>query len=391
MTTTVAIDARLRPGQSDGVARFARGLARALREIPVHRLRVVWITGSEVSWLDGLLRAGDDVIRDPIVPAGDVELWRQAHGDPNATLALLRSPQTPAEDPRLPRCPHELVEAGVDVVHFVSQDAFVTSLPSIYHPHDMFHVAFPQFLDVRELGWRELAWRTYARRADVVCVVAPHIRDEVARCWPELAGAIRVIPVEPLGLDGVSVPADPADQLEVPQPFVIYPAGRWLNKNHIRLLEAFSRATDGGEPAQLVLTGFEPDPADAVSVAIRLLGLDDRVQCLGRVSDATLARLYGQAAAVVLPSLYEAGSFPLWEAARAGTRIAASDIPGHRTGEQAVDVWFDPLDSEDMTRAIAYVLDPSTARSAAPTVSSYASIQGTVAAFVDLYEHVAAR
>ena len=255
----------------------------------------------------------------------------------------------------------------------------------------MFHIAFPQFLDVQDLGWRELAWRTYAGRADVVCVAAPHMRDEVAHCWPETADAIRIVPLEPLGLLGVSSSMGPLEELELALPFVLYPAGRWLNKNHIRLLEAFARAGSAADLARLVLTGFDPDPADAVSVAIRVLGLEDRVQCLGRVSDATLAGLYGQATAVVLPSLYEAGSFPLWEAARAGTRVAASDIPGHQAGAQAVDVWFDPVDIDGMARAIAHVLDPSTAQNAVATTPSPTSMQGTVEAFVDLYEQIAAR
>ena len=391
---TVAIDARLRPGQVDGVARLASGLATALRAIPAERLRIVWVTGVDASWLDARLRDGDAVIRDPAVPVGSDDLWQRAGDDPEAVLRLLRSAREPSADPRLPRSPAELAGAGIDLIHFLSQDAFVTDLPSIYHPHDLQHAAFPHFFEVADLGWRELAWRTYATRADVVCVGERHMQVAVARCWPEVAGLVHVLPLVELGLDErlrSPVAEVPLPDLEPGEPFVLYPAGLWPHKNHVRLVEAFARAVGPQAGTSLVLTGFEPDPADSVSVTIRLLGVSEQVRCPGRVSDAALASLYAQATAVVLPSVYEAGSFPLWEANRAGVPVAASDIPGHRAGGQAVDAWFDPFDVDDMARAIEQVLALPRPVAPSPPGASSADATTVAEAFVELYERVAGR
>ena len=389
---TVAIDARLRAGQVDGVARFAKGLATALREIPTARLRIVWIAGSDASWLDGRLRDGDEILHNPGIPAGSDDLWQRAGDDPEAVLRLLRSAPDPSGDPRLPRSPVELDGVAIDLVHFLSQDAFLTKLPSIYHPHDLQHAEFPQFFDVASIGWRELAWRTYAARADVVCVGARHIQDAVALHWPEVAGVVHVLPLAALGLDErlhSAVAEAPTTDIDPGAPVVLYPAGLWPHKNHVRLVEAFTRAVGPHSATILVLTGFEPDPTDPVSAAIRVLGVSEQVRCLGRVSDAELARLYAEAAAVVLPSVYEAGSFPLWEANRAGVRVAASDIPGHRSGGQAVDAWFDPFAVDDMARAIERVLaQPTVASPPLPSAPPIAVPSGAEA-FVELYEQVA--
>ena len=391
---TVAIDARLRPGQVDGVARFAKGLATTLSSVPSERLRIVWIVGSDASWLECSVRAGDTVIVDPVLPVGSEDLWVRAGDDQTAKLALLRSLEHRSEDPRLPRSPVELAAFDVDVVHFLSQDAFVTELPSIYHPHDLQHAEFPQFFDTATIGWRELAWRTYAGQAVVVCVAAPHVRDAVAKHWPETTDAIRIVSLGPLALDD-AVPSPstvgqvPFSDLDLEVPFVLYPAGPWPHKNHVRLIEAFVHAAGPRGQARLLLTGFELDPAGVVAATIQLLGVDDVVCCLGRVTDAMLAWLYAEAVGVVLPSVYEAGSFPLVEAYRAGIRIAASDIPGHRAREYAVDAWFDPFDVEDMSAAITYILDaPSTADTPQEPKASGLPVNEE---FIDLYEQVVGR
>ena len=388
---TVAIDARLRSGQVDGVARFAKGLAVALSRVPIDRIRIVWIVGSDHSWLEDSLRDGDAVVVNPAILAGSDGLWVSAGNEPAAKLALLRGVQNRSDDPRLPRSPVELAEFNVDVIHFLSQDAFVTDIPSIYHPHDMQHAAFPQFFDTATIGWRELAWRTYAGQAAVVCVAAPHVRDEVAKHWPETTGSIRVVSLESMALDVSSKSMSARSELpfldaDLDAPFVLYPAGLWPHKNHVRLIEAFIRAVGLGGEARLLLTGFELDPAGIITATIELLGAKDVVCCLGRVSEATLAHLYAKAVAVVLPSVYEAGSFPLLEAKRSGIRVAASDISAHRARGHAVDAWFDPFDVDDMASAITCIFaDADTIGASQRLVASGPS---GAEEFVELYEWV---
>ena len=52
--------------------------------------------------------------------------------------------------------------AGVELMHFPIQDAFITDVPSIYQPHDLQHLHYPEFFSRWERERRE---RIYERTA----------------------------------------------------------------------------------------------------------------------------------------------------------------------------------------------------------------------------------
>jgi glycosyltransferase involved in cell wall biosynthesis len=61
-------------------------------------------------------------------------------------------------------------------------------------------------------------------------------------------------------------------------------------------------------------------------LTIAELGLGERVVLAGRVSDADLVALYGLAAAVLLPSLYEGFGLTALEGMSCGAPVIASDV-----------------------------------------------------------------
>jgi glycosyltransferase involved in cell wall biosynthesis len=81
--------------------------------------------------------------------------------------------------------------------------------------------------------------------------------------------------------------------------------------------------------ARVVIAGDGPLRA-ALQRQIDELGVADRVQLAGRVSEPQLARLYASAAAFCLPSVERSEAFGvvLLEAMRAGLPIVATDLPG---------------------------------------------------------------
>ena len=82
-----------------------------------------------------------------------------------------------------------------------------------------------------------------------------------------------------------------------------------------------------GIAADLAITGETRATAPAAfKEKIVALGLQGRVHFLGTVSRGELKTLYRQAVATVVPSLYEQGSFPIYEAVLLGCPAACSDI-----------------------------------------------------------------
>jgi glycosyltransferase involved in cell wall biosynthesis len=111
------------------------------------------------------------------------------------------------------------------------------------------------------------------------------------------------------------------------QDFIFYPTQPRANKNLSLLLNVFNNLLKTRSDLKLVLTSFLH--ADSASIALyHHLKLKNKVIFLPKISDATLAWLYQQAACLCLTSLME-GNFPpqIFEALEYGTPIVATRLP----------------------------------------------------------------
>jgi glycosyltransferase involved in cell wall biosynthesis len=78
------------------------------------------------------------------------------------------------------------------------------------------------------------------------------------------------------------------------------------------------------------------------------------------VDRTTLDALYRNAVATIVPSLYEAVCFPIYEALQRGCPVALSRIPALVEEYQAMAdalLYFDPEDPEDLARIILRIRD----------------------------------
>jgi len=137
------------------------------------------------------------------------------------------------------------------------------------------------------------------------------------------------------------------------------------HKNLRRLVEAYANlAQSVDEDLHLVIAG----PIGSARLRHSLeqflaeKGLWQKVKFRGLVSSAELADLYHQAELLVFPSLAETFGLPLIEAMSCGLPVVASNstaIP-EVCGDAAC--YFNPLDVDDMTRAVKHVLTDSSLR-----------------------------
>jgi glycosyltransferase involved in cell wall biosynthesis len=146
--------------------------------------------------------------------------------------------------------------------------------------------------------------------------------------------------------------------------FILYPAVAWPHKNRLRLFEALAYLRDErGLRLPLVCTGSRFPPFwPQVEAALTRLQLASQVRFLGHVPDADLRALYQLATAVVLPSLFEANSLPVFEAWLVGTPVACSNTTGlpEQVGDAAL--LFNPLDCVQIADALAAVVRDREAR-----------------------------
>jgi glycosyltransferase involved in cell wall biosynthesis len=148
----------------------------------------------------------------------------------------------------------------------------------------------------------------------------------------------------------------------LPQQFLLYVGTLEPRKNLSRLVRAFGRLKEQGQPHKLVLAGPWGWSMTGFRQQIESLGLKESVQMLGYIPDEDLPGLYSLATVFVFPSLYEGFGLPPLEAMACGTPVLSSrnSSLAEICGEAAYLV--DPLDEESLVAGLQRVLADKTLR-----------------------------
>jgi glycosyltransferase involved in cell wall biosynthesis len=235
----------------------------------------------------------------------------------------------------------ELAPGRLDAVHF----PLTAMLPPLAAPpaattvHDLAHELFPGLLPRTEVAWRRFAWRRVLRRCRIAIAISDTVKESLVERYGMEPERIRVVHH---GVDRTRF--RPGDGPR--EPFLLYPAHAWPNKNHDRLIEAFELLRRERPELGLVLTGGGHEGRRVPA----------GVELRGRVPSDELVRLYQMASALVFPSLYEGFGQPPLEAMACGCPVAAA--PTGAIPEVCGDAarYFDPLSAESIAEAVADVL-----------------------------------
>lgn len=243
---------------------------------------------------------------------------------------------------------------GASVVHFPSQAAYLVDLPSIYHPHDLQHLHMPELFDAATLRWRAAAYQGFCQRAKYVAVESSWMKRDVAQKLGIAQSAITVCPILPPTLPE----PDSATMTDVRkmvdfEKFIFYPAQTWPHKNHLQLIGALGFLKKRfGIAIPLICTGRKNEHFAKIAVKIDNEGLNDQVRFLNYVSDVELAAIYRMATAVVIPTLFESLSLPMWEAFAAGVPVTSSTVTALPEQLAGAGLLFDPRSTEGLGLAI---------------------------------------
>jgi glycosyltransferase involved in cell wall biosynthesis len=220
----------------------------------------------------------------------------------------------------------------------------------VFQPHDLQHIHLPEFFSRGTRARRIATYDALARQAAYVVVGTRQIARDVERHLNLPSAKVKVVNLAPLERGTAS--ADVLGPYELPEAFVYYPAATWPHKNHVTILRAAARLRNEGLRVPVVSTGQLTEHLPALRQTIDELGLGGDVHFLGFVPDEVVGALHRRALAVVVPTLFEAASFPIWEAFQAGTPVISSTVTSlpDQVGDAALLV--DPLDIEGWANAI---------------------------------------
>jgi glycosyltransferase involved in cell wall biosynthesis len=224
--------------------------------------------------------------------------------------------------------------------------------PFVFTIHDLIHIDLPEVSTPTKRFYYRAIVKPACRKAYRVLTVSEHSRSRIL-AWSGL-GAERVVNVG----NGVCAPF----HLEGPRyqpgfPYILYVGNCRPHKNLNRLFAAFLALAR--PDLKLVLAGTT---ARELAGRLEEHGISDRVHIEGSPSDDQLAAMYRGAALLVLPSLAEGFGLPALEAMACGTPVAASRIAALLETAENAAVFFDPLDTGDMTRAMSIALEDANLR-----------------------------
>jgi glycosyltransferase involved in cell wall biosynthesis len=239
--------------------------------------------------------------------------------------------------------------------------------PAVLVIHDLIHVHFPDTEDPDLRLATDQNFRSRAAEATLCACMSNFIRDYdlkgVLRLPDEKIRVIRPAPPDDLAspsseLDGASARSELSHCLQsrLARPYVFYPSDFRPHKNHQVLIETLHwlRTHLGEDSFDLVFTGMRSIPENLTRL-IKAYGLISRVHVLGCVARSMLADLYRGAVATLVPSLYEQGSFPIYEALHWRCPVACSDIPSLREQCAAMGdamIYFDPRNPEAIAHTV---------------------------------------
>ena len=245
----------------------------------------------------------------------------------------------------------------IDIVHCPYQFIPKTNKAKlIVTLHDVQELHFPDFFSAEERASRAVNFLDYLRRADKVVVSYEHVKQDLITYFAVDATAINVILLD-MGklwfdrftLSDVSL----LQQLNLPDDFILFPANTWKHKNHVRLLQAIALLRDKYDcKVNLICSGhLTPYFSEIQSVADELK-LTEQVKFLGVVDEVTLYNLYKRCRGVVVPTLYEAGSFPLMESILMQVPVVCSNVTSLPETVDNKKFVFDPFSVESIALAV---------------------------------------
>jgi glycosyltransferase involved in cell wall biosynthesis len=349
----VIVDARIAAGRGGGVETLIKGLAKGFSEILDLNYELIFVVNPGNPLLLGENNKNNSIkIIESSYSKKSSKMIRRMRG----ILRLLNFHlNVPIPDSLILNRDQVLELLNPQVIHYPYQATSLVKFPTVYHPHDLQHKYFPKNFSILARLFRDANYSIMCRKSKAVIVSSNWVKRDIEFYYKVPSKKIHVIPLLSLG-NSLTLENEQKTEsiksLEDSPTFLFYPAANWPHKNHINLLKAIQLLNHQGVNIRLVCTGMVHNRFKSPMLMARELGIHKNVFVLGHVSATLVDILYNSAWAVIVPTKFEAASFPIYEAQARGKAVACSNVTS--LPEQVKDsaLLFDPEDISEIASVI---------------------------------------
>ncbi len=244
-----------------------------------------------------------------------------------------------------------------DVIHFSTQQFIRIDVPCVYNPHDLQHLHYPQFFSPEAIQARERIYREGCEHSEIIVVGSQWVKEDVVRHYDIKPDKVQVIPWASPACHNVELTHGDlktiGEKYDLTAPFALYPAVTWQHKNHLHLIEAAARLRDTqGITLTIVCTGHHTEFYETIERHLEKYDIKQQFRFPGHVSALDLRALYAAAQFVVIPTLFEAASGPLFEAWHEKTPAACASVTSLPEQARGAALLFDSLSVESIADAL---------------------------------------
>lgn len=227
---------------------------------------------------------------------------------------------------------------NVDLFHSSDWTQPPTKSKKVTTVHDLVVFKYPETLHPKIVNahTQRLTW--VKKECDLIIAVSENTKKDLVEILKIPEGKIRVI------YEATNFKM-PKERFRLDKPYLLSVGTREPRKNLARLVAAYNKINT--KDIDLIIAGNYGWGVDVL----------DGIKILGYVPPEKLAELYSGAEALVYPSLYEGFGIPILEAFNCGCPVITSNVSSMPEVGGKATIYVDPLDVDDITEKINYVLD----------------------------------
>lgn len=245
----------------------------------------------------------------------------------------------------------------IDLIHSPFQTVPYSKTKVIWTLHDVQELHFPEYFTSYQRADRARGWVENISLGSHIIVSYQHIKDDILKYFELKSEYVTVclLDMQNLWIDNVvDFKHDLSFNDSIPIKYFLYPANTWQHKNHRILVEAVNKLkTQGNDEIKFICTGHKTDYYyDEIVPLIDKYDLHNNFHFIGLVEESVLLALYKNARCVVIPTMYEAGSFPLMESLLLNIPVICSNVTSLPEAIQNEKFLFNPLDLEYLSNLL---------------------------------------